>query len=252
MPHSPEGVTKGPLAYIGLAGWSEAVSRYRQRFPAAAGSGLERYASALTAVEVNVSFYRQVRRSTYESWAQQTPDGFAFSVKMSRAVTHFAKLSENAPLDVFWESVAGLEDKLRAVLVQLPPSLSFDRERATAFFARMRATYDGMIAVEARHASWLDEDPRAMYRDLDLSEVATTVPPDPESAGARYYRLHGDPRRYRSPYSAEQIARLAAALRSHQGESFTIFDNTASSAGIDNALSLRDLLEPDPEGPASG
>lgn len=232
---------------IGLAGWSEAVSRYRNRFGPTTGTGLARYATTLNFVEVNVSFYRQVRRSTYEGWTEQTPDDFAFSVKMARAVTHFAKLSENAPLAPFWDSVAGLGDKLKAVLVQLPPSLTYDDARAAAFFARLRATYDGTIAVEARHASWFEEPPRARYREFDLTEVRTSIPAEPDGSGTAYYRLHGEPRRYRSPYSLEQLQSLAADVTIRRGKSLIIFDNTASSAGVDNALTLRDLLEPGAE-----
>ena len=232
---------------VGLAGWSEAVSRYRSRFPQSTGTGLERYASALTVVEVNVSFYRQVRHSTYEGWSAQTPDDFVFSVKMARAVTHFAKLSDNAPLNAFWKSVAGLGDKLQAVLVQLPPSLAFDRARADAFFARMRTAYSKIIAVEARHSSWFDDGIKPMFAEHDLTAVRTAVPDGPSDPGTAYYRLHGEPRRYRSPYSAEQLAVLAADLRARTADSLVIFDNTASSAGVDNALALRELLEREAE-----
>lgn len=236
---------------VGLAGWSEATSRYRSRFPRAGGTGLERYASALNLVEVNVSFYRSVRRSTYEGWAAQTPDNFAFSVKMARAVTHFAKLSEQAPLATFWESVTGLGDKLHAVLVQLPPSLAFDSERTATFFTRMRSSYSAMIAVEARHDSWFTDAPRSMYADLDLTEVTTTIPTEPVGGGAAYYRLHGEPRRYRSPYTSQQLSALSTDLRARTGNSLVIFDNTASSAGVENALALCDMLEPGAESTGS-
>ncbi len=232
---------------VGLAGWSEAVSRYRSRFPRITGTGLERYASALNLVEVNVSFYRQVRHSTYEGWAAQTPQDFAFSVKMSRSVTHFARLSGNAPLDPFWESVAGLGDKLKAVLVQLPPSLAFEAEHAAAFFARMRSAFEKTIAVEGRHTTWFGEDVRPLYDEFSLTEVATRIPEAPAEGAPAYYRLHGEPRRYRSPYSTEQLARLASDLSLRTADSLVIFDNTASSAGVDNALTLRDLLEPGAE-----
>ena len=234
---------------VGLAGWSEAVSKYRHRFPSQSGTGLERYSSALSFVEVNVSFYRAVRSSTYESWASQTPDDFAFSVKMSRSVTHFAKLSEAAPLDDFWTSVAGLGAKLQAVLVQLPPSLGFDTERASAFFARMRQTYSGMIAVEPRHPSWASDECLALYARFALTPVSTAIPAgaptrEPSVGAPMYYRLHGEPRRYRSPYSLEQLRELSRVLAEGAGAPrFVCFDNTASSAGISNALTLLELLQ---------
>ena len=52
---------------IGLAGWSEAASRYGKLLPKTAdeeATGLQRYAAAFDFVEINSSFYRQVRPDT--------------------------------------------------------------------------------------------------------------------------------------------------------------------------------------------
>ncbi|MBM3686456.1 MAG: DUF72 domain-containing protein, partial [Actinobacteria bacterium] len=136
-----------PYARIGLAGWSEAVSKYRARFPGE-GTGLTRYASTFTFVEVNASFYRAVRAETFASWADQTPEGFRFSVKINRAVTHAARLSANATLEQALEPMMSLGAKLAAVLIQLPPSLAFDPDRTEAFLVRLRAAYSGTVAWE--------------------------------------------------------------------------------------------------------
>ena len=132
---------------IGLAGWSEAVSRYRSHFPSD-GTGLARYAGTFDFVEVNVTFYRAVREATLAGWAEQTPPGFRFSVKINRSVTHAARLSPNARLDDALLPVRALGDKVGALLVRLPPTLNFDAERAETFLARLRASYAGTVAWE--------------------------------------------------------------------------------------------------------
>ena len=216
-------------AHIGLAGWSEAVSKHRAYFPGT-GSGLARYAATFDMVEVNASFYRAVRAETFASWADQTPEDFRFSVKINRAVTHAARLSANA--------------KLAAVLIQLPPTLASDPERDAAFLARLRGIYPGMVAWEPRHPSWDDPGPAALLADSGVTRVRTEIP-EPDSAhpaGGAYVRLHGTPRRYYSAYSSADLAALAAWLDTASSPRIAIFDNTASSAGVRNALELTALM----------
>ena len=56
---------------IGTAGWS-IPKQYAAAF-AATGSHLERYAQRFNAVEINTSFYRPHRKTTYERWAARFP-----------------------------------------------------------------------------------------------------------------------------------------------------------------------------------
>src|SRR3984957_19162317 len=85
----PTRTTASPLR-VGTAGWS-VPSRYAAEIPAG-GSHLERYARRFDAVEINSSFYRSHQRKTYERWAQSTPQGFRFSVKVPKAMTHDQRL----------------------------------------------------------------------------------------------------------------------------------------------------------------
>src|ERR1700754_3264244 len=121
------------LVRIGTAGWS-VPSRYAAMVPTD-GSHLERYARCLNAVEINSSFYRPHQRKTYERWAQSTPAGFNFSVKIPKAITHEQRLRDcGAWLDRFSSEVSGLGGKLGVLLVQLPPKLAFDRQLTDRFF----------------------------------------------------------------------------------------------------------------------
>lgn len=234
-----------PRARIGLAGWSEAVSRQRASFPADGASGLARYAAVFDFVEINASFYRSLPAATYAKWADETPPGFRFSVKMPRLITHFTRLKNPELLAAFFGDVGGLDEKLAAVLVQLPPSLAFDPAAGSAFFNALRRRYDGVVACEPRHDSWSGKEAVSLLDAHRVGLVRTGIP-DPAKEPGRlpvYVRLHGTPRRYYSAYSAEQLECLAEFLLFNpQRPCFVVFDNTASGAAVRNALELRERL----------
>ena len=128
-------------------------SRYAGAIPAG-GSHLERYARRLSAAEINSSFHRPHRPSTYQRWADSVPPGFAFSAKVPKAITHVARLAQpEAALDAFLAEARTLGERLQCLLVQLPPSLAFDEGVADNFFAELAAHHAGLTALEPRHAS---------------------------------------------------------------------------------------------------
>src|SRR5688572_8997349 len=117
------------LIYVGCAGWSLPKS-FAGGFPAE-GTHLARYAARLSAVEINSSFYRPHRCTTYKKWAASVPDGFRFSVKVPRWITHERRLSiEAGELTTFLQQVESLGSALGCLLVQLPPSLKVDATTA--------------------------------------------------------------------------------------------------------------------------
>jgi uncharacterized protein YecE (DUF72 family) len=170
-------------------------------------------------------------------------------VKLPRSITHERRLRDGtAELDRFAGEVMQLGNKLGCVLVQLPPSLHFDADVAAVFFHALRQRFDGMLACEARHASWFD----VHATELLIQQSITRVRADPPAgqAGAHvpttslaYLRLHGSPKIYCSDYTADYLASLAIALRAQsQAGSWCIFDNTAADAALFNALDLRRRL----------
>src|SRR3954468_768175 len=139
------------MIHIGTAGWA-LPHMWRDRFPSAA-SNLERYASRFACTEINSSFYRQHRRSTYERWAATVPADFRFAVKLPRAITHDQRLvAADVLLEVFLEEARGLGDRFGPLLVQLPPSLALDAAIADEFFSLLRAQHPfGDVVCEPRH-----------------------------------------------------------------------------------------------------
>jgi uncharacterized protein YecE (DUF72 family) len=229
--------------YIGTAGW--AIPRaHVQRFPIA-GSTLQRYAGIFQGVEINSTFHRPHRATTYTRWAESTPPDFRFSLKLPKAITHQRKLVEvEEPLDEFLTGARLLGKKLGPILVQLPPSLLFDPTLATSFFSTLRYRHSGPIVCEPRHASWFTDDADRLLKASRIGRVAAdpaVVPAAAEPGGwpePAYYRLHGWPRKYFSAYEEESISRLASVLQKTAREVWCIFDNTASGAAAGDALNL--------------
>src|SRR5690349_9096104 len=128
--------------FIGCAGWSlrkESADEF-----SASGTHLQRYAMRLNAVEINSSFYRPHRVSTYQRWAASTPSDFRFSVKLPKQITHVRRLdSVDAELRQFHNETDGLGEKRGPILIQLPPSLAFDLRIAELFFGLLRAEFNG-------------------------------------------------------------------------------------------------------------
>lgn len=144
--------------YVGTSGYSYKEwkgSFYPEKIPA--GEMLSYYSARLSAVELNNTFYRMPQPSMVESWRAQAPESFRFSVKASQRITHFKRLKEAAAETKYMlETVSALEDRLGAVLFQLPPNMKKNLERLESFLRELPK--DTPAAFEFRHPTWFDDD----------------------------------------------------------------------------------------------
>jgi uncharacterized protein YecE (DUF72 family) len=232
--------------YIGTAGWS--IPRQQQQHFPPGESHLARYAKALPAVEINSTFHRPHRATTFERWAASVPRTFRFSVKIPRTITHDQRLANTAALlNAFLTDLEPLGSRLGCLLVQLPPTLAFDARVARAFFTMLRKRFERGVALEPRHVSWFETRAERLLNEFEVARVAAD-PPRAEGdgepggwAGLAYFRLHGSPRMYYSSYQDEFLEALAgklAALRRRRIPAWCIFDNTTLGAATGNALSM--------------
>ena len=239
------------MGYLGCAGWS--LPRDAQAAFAAGDSHLQRYAGRLNAVEINSSFHRPHSRATYERWAAAVPPDFRFSVKLPRTITHDLRLlAADTLLDDFLTQAVGLGNRLGCLLVQLPPSLEFQPIAAAGFFDSLRQRHAGPVALEPRHASWFSPVVDAWLAQRQIARVLAD--PVRHDAGRLpggwpelvYLRLHGSPRMYYSPYQPPTLLalarRIALALREGR-EVWCVFDNTAASAAVHDAIALKLALD---------
>lgn len=230
---------------VGTAGWT--LPRAVQERFEGEGTHLARYGRVLPVAEINSSFHRPHRPSTYAKWASTVPAGFRFSIKLPKTITHQQKLVNSAgALDVFLAEAAGLGETLGCLLVQLPPSLAFDAAVAESFLALMRARTRSPVALEPRHQSWFGGEATALLVERQVARVAADPARVPAAAlpggwdGLAYWRLHGSPRTYYSSYDDTYLSTLADTLRASAivRPTWCIFDNTASGAAAADALRL--------------
>jgi uncharacterized protein YecE (DUF72 family) len=234
---------------VGTSGWQYKHWRgrfYPKELPTA--KWLDHYVKHFDTVELNNPFYRQPERATFERWRKAVPDDFLYAVKLNRFITHVKRLNiEPYSVERSYGTLAGLGKKAAVVLVQLPPRMKFDRERAARFFslvARRRRRH----ALEPRDASWFTDEALAFLRRRAVALVIGETPHWPTHLAVTtdlvYLRFHGPERRYGSNYSDDQLRTWAERIRAWRGEGrdvFAYFNNDEQAFAVKNALRLREL-----------
>jgi uncharacterized protein YecE (DUF72 family) len=203
----------------------------------------------MNAAEINSSFHRSHRRSTYERWSSLVPANFSFSVKIPKTISHEKRCIDCAEeFERFLSESAGLGNKRRVFLLQLPPSFQFDGQRMDRFFDLCRRAGAPPVVCEPRHASWFTPEVDALLESWKIARVGA----DPARvagaerpggwSGITYLRMHGAPRVYYSSYSDENLERVAAMISTASTQTWCIFDNTASGAAAGDALRFRSFF----------
>ncbi len=119
---------------------------------------LRYYASRLTTVEINNTFYRMPTEKLLDKWASAVPDTFTFVLKASQRITHHKRLKQECADDVayFFRTAARLGERLGPVLLQLPPNLKKDVGRLNEFLPLLPK--GARAAFEFREPSWFDAE----------------------------------------------------------------------------------------------
>jgi uncharacterized protein YecE (DUF72 family) len=237
--------------HIGTSGWSyDHWGDVLYPPGAAPADRLGYYTRAFRTVELNASFYRWPRRATFQSWRRRLPDGFQFSVKAPRGLTHGKRLySPEAWIERIAACWHELGDKRAVLLVQLAPGQERDDARLGYFLERLPHWI--RVAVELRHPSWHDEH---VFRMLEHHGAAYCVMSGAHlpcvlraTAPFVYVRLHGpDPHHlYGGSYSDADLGWWAERLREWEGagkEMFVYFNNDGHGHAVRNAGTLRHLV----------
>ena len=143
--------------HIGTSGWHYDHWKgpfYPEDLPST--GFLEHYAGCFDTAEINNSFYRLPEEKTLVGWREIVPEGFVFSVKASRYLTHMKKLKDpEEPLENLLVRVSTLEDKLGPILFQLPSRWKMNAERLESFLDALPEGH--RYAFEFWDESWFDE-----------------------------------------------------------------------------------------------
>ena len=238
--------------WIGTSGWSyrhwRGVFYPKEVKPA---GFLEYYTRHFDCVELNASFYRLPKKETVAGWVQRTPGYFRFAAKLHRLVTHQKKLHlvEEA-LAAYFSVMEALKPRLGPILIQLPPSLSFDAERVDRFLRLLTTDYGSYrYALEARHNSWMNEEALTLLKRYAISWTIAHSDRFPylEAVTAPwvYLRFHGPGRLYASNYTDEMLAPFADRIARWVQQGHTVwafFNNDVGGHAVRNALTLRRMV----------
>jgi uncharacterized protein YecE (DUF72 family) len=206
------------------------------------------YCQHFSSLELNVTFYRFPELAFVKNWHKKSPDGFTFAVKAPRIVTHFKQFIGTEELITEFYDVMqnGLQEKLGCYLFQLPPRIAFTEERLERIINALDTNYPNV--VEFRHVTWWND---AVYKKLGANNItfcAQSHPLLPDDVIVNnklvYYRLHGVPDLYRSPYDMTFLKKIATEIKAHRKakQAFIYFNNDIEVSAIDNAKQMQQLV----------
>jgi uncharacterized protein YecE (DUF72 family) len=206
------------------------------------------YASQFETLELNATFYRFPRVPVVRAWYEQAPEGFRFSVKAPKAITHFKQFHGTADMltDFYGTIREGLADKLGPVLFQFPPRFRYEPDRLARVLDQMDPGFANVL--EFRHPGWWCEEVFNALRQRGVAFCGMSHPDLPTAPIVTgpivYYRFHGVPDLYRSSYSKAELAAIAGQISAEPGvqEVWCYFNNDAAVAAIPNAHTLINLV----------
>jgi len=236
--------------FIGTSGWN--YDEWKDGFYAGVKrrDRLAHYARQFNAVEVNATFYRLQKAATLEHWRDETPDGFRFTIKGNRYLTHNKKLKDPLEsVEIERDTARPLATKLSVVLWQLPGKLDKNISRLRDFCEALRAWDAVSHVIEFRHTSWFDEETAECLDACGIASCQSDTADWPmwnaATGDLACVRLHGHTRTYASRYSTAGLERWASAIAQWRRDgkpAHVYFDNTAEGAAPGDAMKLRSMI----------
>jgi uncharacterized protein YecE (DUF72 family) len=201
---------------------------------------LQHYATRLTAVELNNTFYRSPTPAAVAAWLAATPPDFRFAIKAQRGGSYRALQVDPAP-SVQWLTgpYRAFAESLGTVLFRVPDGISRDDERLVALLGAWPR--DLPLTMEFQDASWhVDETFGALER-VGAALCTTELPEDQEPPTIRrtgrflYLRLR------RHDYSEAELTAWAARLEpflSAGDDAYVFFRHDEVGRGPELAIAL--------------
>ncbi len=201
------------------------------------------YAARFSSVEINYTFYRMPTEKSVSAWAKQTPEGFSFTLKGPKRITHTAMLRDcQDDLSFFCARARNLGPKLGVLFFQLPPWSRKNLEVLGSFLQLVPP--DLRVAFEFRHASWHAEDVYSLLRErkaaLCIADSEKLRTPVVLTAGHAYFRLRDE------GYTEADIAKWAGIVRESAksvSDCYVYFKHEEEGKGTEFARLFKGYLE---------
>jgi uncharacterized protein YecE (DUF72 family) len=240
---------------IGIGGWTYPPWRgvfYPEKLPQK--QELEFASRALTAIEINSTFYGRQSPKSWAAWEKVVPDGFQFAIKGSRFCVMRSKLAEvGEGLDGFFaQGFAALGSKLGPILWQFAARRKFDREDIAAFIDLLPQKLDGIElrhAIEPRHESFRDDKFFDLCRDrnvavvLEDSDEYPTIEADTaDFAYARFQRMREEVPTGYDEDALDDLAKRVRQWKKKGRDAYIFMINGAKVRAPAAALALKERL----------
>jgi uncharacterized protein YecE (DUF72 family) len=153
----------GSSIHVGIGGWTYEPWRgvfYPEGLPHK--RELEFASRHLSSIEINGTYYSTFKPVSWAKWRDESPDGFAFSVKASRYCTNRKQLAGagDSVTRFIGQGMSELRDRLGPINWQFMATKKFDAEDFEAFLNLLPREIDGRPlrhALEVRNQSFKTE-----------------------------------------------------------------------------------------------
>jgi uncharacterized protein YecE (DUF72 family) len=236
--------------FVGCSGWS--YKHWKGKFypeDLSSRHWFGYYEQTFDTVEINNTFYQLPAEKTFEGWAAKAKEGFIYSVKASRYITHIKRLKETEEaLPRLLERARLLKEHLGPILYQLPPNFDCNLERLERFLQLLPR--DLIHVFEFRDQRWVND---AVFSLLERHKVSHCVHdmgglqiPWKAVGPVVYVRFHGRNGKYGGNYPDHTLRKWAKWLETEASENkrdiYAYFNNDAEGYAVFNAQSLRKKL----------
>lgn len=271
---------------IGCSGWNYA-SRPEESggwvgvfYPDKETKRLRYYSEIFDTAEMDASFYERfynnMTKGTFIGMSKATPSEFQFSVKVPETITHNKRLDLKKKVlndfEAFLEKISPLRssNKLGAILIQLPPSLTVSEFKSVESFLNELSTFSDLgdestthknyqYALEFRNPSWRTEGPWELLRHYNIASVITDSPRKENleflsegivtTADHSFVRFHGRNVKshfwYDYLYSKEELEPWVEKIDRIRAETKVLriyFNNHYGGKAVVNALEFKEML----------
>jgi uncharacterized protein YecE (DUF72 family) len=240
---------------IGVGGWTYPPWRgvfYPEKLPQK--QELEFASRALTAIEINSTFYGRQSPKSWAAWEKVVPEGFQFAIKGSRFCVMRSKLADvGEGLDGFFaQGFAALGPKLGPILWQFAARRKFDRDDIAAFIDLLPEKLGGIKlrhAIEPRHESFRDDKFFELCRGrnvavvLEDSDDYPTIEADTaDFAYARFQRMREEVPTGYDDDALDGFAKRAREWTKNGRDAYIFMINGAKVRAPAAAVALQDKL----------
>lgn len=241
--------------FLGTSGWSykEWVGPFYSKEDK---SLLSAYTKVFKTVEIDSTFYRYPTKGMVMGWARYSPEGFVYTAKLPRLITHerMLDLSQDVEKDLqrFLELMEPLSlgGKLGCLLIQLPPKLGYKPKEMEDFF-KILPTHV-RFAVEFRNLAWMRSETWTLLTKYNVAYANVDEPLLPSevhlTSDIAYFRWHGRGAQpwFNYRYKPEELKPWVPKVKEAKQKAKTVygyFNNHFHGYAVENCLQVAEMLD---------